>query len=242
MLGVAFSLVFVLARWLGGGSDGSADQTPTAEQAGSQVQATKTVTPGASEPTATATAGTGKNKPTLAAPQGRCEPSDVVIAPAVRKGAEAGRDVRLRLSLQTKTSEACTWRVSRKSLVVRITQGGKQVWSTQQCPAAVPAQSVVVRRAVATVVNLTWAEARESRANCTRRADWALPGDYTISAAPLGGEPAEAAFSLLKPKGKVIEVTPNAKQDATRSDSEKQGAEKQGSRKQDQAKPSRPTN
>lgn len=218
VLGVAFSLVFVLARWLGGSSDGSDDKTPTAEQAGSQVQATGTVTAGATEATTTQAAGERgkKGKSSLAVPEGACEPADIAITPSVAKGAEAGRDVTLRLSLQTLTSEACTWQVSRSSVVVRISQGGQQVWSTQQCPRAVPAESVVVRRAVATVVELTWEEARESRAHCTRRADWAMPGDYTISAAPLGGEPAEAAFVLGKTTAETVTSTPDAETEKPR--------------------------
>jgi len=234
VLGVAFALVFVLARWLGGSSDGSDDDAPAAEQAGSQVQATDTVTAGATDATATETAGKPgkKGKPTLAVPEGACDSSDIAITPSVAKGAEAGRDVKLRLSLQTNTSEACTWQVSRSTVVVRISQGGQQVWSTQQCPGAVPAESVVVRRAVATVVELTWEEARESRAHCMRRTDWAMPGDYTISAAPMGGEPAEAAFTL----GKTTRETKTVSPDATTEKTQKKAQRKSGK------KPTTPTN
>lgn len=198
VLAVAFSLVFVIARWLTAGGDGRSDETPVAEQAGAQVSATQTVTAGDEPATETASSG-ATSKPTLAAPEGICDAADVAITPSVAKSSAAGTDVTLTLSLQTLTSEACTWQVSSSNLTVRIAQGGEEVWTTRQCPKAVPSESVVVRRAVATVVELTWAEARESNAGCTRRADWVLPGDFTIAAAALGGEPAEAEFTLVSP-------------------------------------------
>ncbi len=214
VLGTAFALVFVIARWLTGGSDGASDDTPAAEQAGAQVQATGTVTAG--EPTATATttaSPTGRKgasaTPTLAAPDGTCEPADVAVTPSVAKGAEAGGDVTLTLSLQTRESEACTWQVSRDSITVKISDGADQLWTTQQCPRAVPTESVVVRRAVATVVELTW-DAKESAARCTQRTDWVWPGEYTIAAAALGGEPAEADFELVRPSARTVEVTPRS--------------------------------
>lgn len=203
---VAFSLVFVIAQWLTGGSDGSSDETPAAEQAGAQVSATQTVTAGDATSTAPVTPG-AKATPTLAAPEGVCKPADVAVTPSVAGGQAAGAYVTLSLSLQTITSEACTWQVASNSLTVRIAQGKEEIWSTRQCRKAVPSQSVVVRRAVATVVTMTW-NARESNQGCTSRTAWVLPGDFTIAAAALGGEPAEAAFSLVRPATRTIEVTP----------------------------------
>lgn len=218
VLGVAFALVFVIARWLTGSSDASDDDAPVAEQAGAQVPtATRTVTAGeqATDATATGTASKGATaKPTLAQPDGPCEASDIVVTPSVAKGAEAGGDVTLTLSLQTLESEACTWEVSRSTVTTKISDGSREVWTTQQCPRAVPTQSVVVRRSVATLVELTW-NAKESAANCSRRTDWVMPGDYTIEAAALGGEPGSAEFSLVAPATRTVVVTPKATPKAT---------------------------
>ncbi|AIY16058.1 Putative exported protein [Pimelobacter simplex] len=246
VLGVAFALVFIIARWLTAGSDGSSDDTDTAAQAGSGVSATQTVTAGEGADGKAGTDGTsatgdadgkggkgstdgtdgtggtptgpvGPTTPTLAAPQGTCEASDVIVTPSVAEGAVAGRDVPLRLSLQTRTSEACTWKIAPSTLTVRIAQDGTSVWTTRQCPRAVTRQSVVVRRQVATVVQLTWKEARESTDGCTNRGDWVGPGEFSIAAAALGGEPAEAEFRLGKPTAETIRVTPTPPDpDATR--------------------------
>lgn len=203
MLGVAFALVFGIARVLTGGSDASSDGKPVAEQAGAQVQPSRTVTAGATtatgSPAGAATGASAPATPTLAAPQGPCPAADVVVTPSVPAPAVAGSDVTLRLALQTRTAEACTWQVSPATVTVKISDGSRQLWTTQQCTAAVPPTPVVVRRAVATVVDLTWADTRQSDAGCTRRAGWVTSGDYTIAAAALGGEPASAAFVLVKP-------------------------------------------
>lgn len=213
VLGTAFAVVFVIARWLTGSSDGSSEDAAGAEQAVARVEATGTVTAGAEEESASEATprrgGTASASPTLAAPQGTCQAADVTVTPVVPKPAEAGHDVRVRLSLRTTESEACTWQVSRSSVSVRIADGSRVLWTTQHCPRVVPDQSVVVRRAVATVVEMTW-NARESAARCARRTAWVMPGEYTISAAALGGEPAAADFELVRPAPRTVEVTPES--------------------------------
>ncbi|GAA3517257.1 hypothetical protein GCM10022263_01170 [Nocardioides daeguensis] len=221
VLGIAFALVFVIARLLAAGSDGSSDQEPAAEQAGGRVATDATEKSGASDPAGTdpdgAQAGAGTTgpatvptTPTLAVPDGECAASDVLVTPSVAQDAVAGHDVPLTLSLQTRESEACTWQVGSQSLVVKIAQGGKDVWTSRQCPQAVAAQAVVVRRAVPATVQVVWGEARESTDGCTRRAGWAAPGDYTVAAAALGGEPGEMDFVLGAPAPETILVTPKA--------------------------------
>lgn len=223
VLGIAFALVFVIARLLTAGSDGSSSEQPAAEQAGGQVRGTgadeagKGGKDGSTADDAQAgqgatTPATVPTTPTLAVPDGECSAADVLVTPSVAPGAVAGRDVVISLSLQTRESEACTWQVGADSLVVKVAQGAEDVWTTRQCKQAIPAQSVVVRKAVPSTIQLTWAEARESTDGCTRRAGWAEPGDFTVAAAALGGEPAEADFVLNAPVAETIQVTPQDKQ------------------------------
>ncbi|WP_408897888.1 hypothetical protein ACJ5H2_01990 [Nocardioides sp. R1-1] len=134
----------------------------------------------------------------------------MVVTPSVAEGAVAGRDVPVTLSLQTRESEACTWQVSASTVVVKVVSDGDDVWTTRQCPQAVTDQAVVIRRAVPTTVQVVWHEARESTEGCTRRADWVLPGTFTVAAAALGGEPAQADFVLGAPAPETIQVTPKA--------------------------------
>lgn len=211
VLGLAGSLVFLVASLLTSGSDGKSLDTPVAQQAGAQVEASDTVTPSSTPSTAAAgkkgrKTPTSTPTPTLAAPEGTCDPADIVVTPAVDEPAVAGRDVTIALSLRTVESEACTWRVAPTSVTVKISRGGDEVWTSRHCRRAVPAQTVVVRRAVPTVIRLTW-NARESEEGC-RATNWVRSGDYTISAAALGGEPVVADVALASPTPETIYVTP----------------------------------
>ena len=103
VLAVPVLLVVVLARVLGGSSDGK-DADGTATQAGAQVETTETPTLG---PTAAAGAGdTGKKgrkkreqetpapppEPVLPEPSGPCDDSDIVATPAITS-APGGSDI-----------------------------------------------------------------------------------------------------------------------------------------------------
>jgi len=217
VLGVAFAVVFVIARLLTAGSDASSDEPPAAEQAGGRVAAAGDATDAESTGATAGAGSTGSTAPgtpvppALAEPQGECAAADVVVTPSVAEGAVAGRDVPITLTLQTREAEACTWQVGPDTVVVKVAQGTKDVWTTRQCPQAVPTQPVVVRRAVPTPVQIVWAEARESTEGCTRRAGWAEPGTFTVAAAALGGEPAQADFALGAPAPATVVVTPKAK-------------------------------
>ncbi|MFC5729005.1 MULTISPECIES: hypothetical protein [Nocardioides] len=224
VLGLAASLVFLIASLLTDGSDARSTETPVAAQAGAQVEASDTMT---SSTTATTTAVTtpaaGRKArtqptptptPTLAVPQGNCDAADISVTPVVDKAAVAGRDVTIALSLQTTESEACTWRVAPDRVTVKIARGDEEIWSTRHCRRVVPSQAVVVRRAVPTVVRMTW-NARESAEGCRRATRWVRAGDYTIAAAALGGEPTVADFALASPTPETIYVTPKSESTKT---------------------------
>lgn len=131
----------------------------------------------------------------LPSPEGSCAASDVVVTPTVAQ-ATAGGEVDLALALHTNSSIACTWALSHRALQLAITEGGAPVWSTVDCPSAVPTESVVVRRDSTTTVEVPWS-GRYSAAGCAGHTDWAKPGKYVAEAAAMGGEPAELDFSLV---------------------------------------------
>lgn len=153
--------------------------------------------------------------PTLVAPTGVCADGDVLATPSV-PSAVAGQDVTIVLELRTATNPACTWRLAPSSLAVKITSGSDFIWSSQECPAAIAPQSVVVRQAVATQVTLRW-NAKRSDATCSAYTDWALPGYYHVAAAALGGNRSDAQFKLLAPSPTTVYVTKTAKPKPTSS-------------------------
>lgn len=218
VLGTAFLLVFAVARLLGGGSDAS-DGDQAAQLSADTSSASS---PSASEPTTPSETARkqGKKKtrepdptPTLAAPTGECAGADVAVTPEVQS-AVAGRDVMVVLQLRTLVAEACTWRVAPDTLAVSITSGDDDVWSSRECPKAIPVREVVVRKASTTSIGIRW-NAKRSDENCSRFTDWAMPGWYHVTAAALAGEPSDLQFELTRPTPATITKTVRPSQSAS---------------------------
>lgn len=225
VLGTALLLVFGLARLLVGGSDASSAPEPQAVQAAAEPTGTTSTSAG---PESTHQARKHKKKdkvkePVLAEPQGTCLDTDIAVTPGIEK-ATAGQSVFFVLELRTISAAACTWRVSPESLSVKVTSGDDYIWSTRECPRAIPTKDVVVRSAVSTKVGIRWSGRRSDR-DCSRLTDWALPGWYHIAAAALAGEPSEKQFELERPKPQVITETaqPDHKGRKTRHRDKPQG-------------------
>ena len=222
VLAVPLLLVVVLARVLGGSSDGKDASAGTATQAGATVAETAAPTAG---PTAGDEVRTGKGKkgkgkkgkgkkrqqetappePVLAEPTGPCSDSDIVATPVITS-APGGSDIPIQVNLRTTFAEACTWRASPETMTVTITSGDDYIWSTRECPVGIPPQDVVIRQAVDTPVVVTWS-AKRSDATCSPRTQFALPGFYHVKVAALGGEPTDVQFELVPPQPGVVTKT-----------------------------------
>lgn len=214
VLTVAVLLVLGFGRVLSWGSDASDGDADQAVQAAADTKASGDATPSAS-PSATKTKKKNKNKnkdktpsptPTpLAQPTGPCPDADVTVTPSVPEPV-AGRDVVVVLNLQTGTTEACTWHVSAETVTLSISDGPDDIWSSRECPHVIPSTDVVVRRAQATPVPVTWSSKRSDE-YCTERTAWVLPGTYSLAAAAFGGEPTEVTFELVTPTAPVVTQT-----------------------------------
>lgn len=213
VLGVAFALVFGIGRLLGGFSGRAAE--PAARPAAAESPT--------GSPTAVSTSealtgdqrkgGTRRSqvRVPLAMPSGPCQDSDVRVVPALKNNPYAGGDVRLTLQLTTFSTPACNWEVSPETLAVKLSSGSDRIWSTQDCPNAVPHQPVVLRRDRRPVlVDVVWS-GRRSDPDCSRVTEWAEPGYYHVAAAAMGSEPADQQFRLLPPAPVTITPTPKPK-------------------------------
>lgn len=206
VLGTALLLVVGVARMLGGGGDPDPKATNVSAPTSSTAPASPTtsVTPLTTPSTAVAPPPTTPATtappptPTLPAPTGRCSDDDIVVTPSVAD-AQATKPVVVRLTLRTMVTTACTWRASAKTLQLKITSGSDRVWSTIDCPRAIPAGDVVVRRDTDAVVDVAWSS-RRSDAECSKHTQWAMPGYYHVAVAALGGEPQDIQFALRKPR------------------------------------------
>jgi hypothetical protein len=214
LVAVALLLLVTIARVLGGGSDGKGSGgSSKALQAAADVSnadkgASDNATDDGSTAAAVPTTGKGGPKAPLASPSGPCVADDVTVTPVIRKAA-GGQDVPLGLAL-TSTVPACTFEVSSKSVVLKIISGSDNIWSSQQCPASIPTQDVIVRSAVPAKVVVQW-DGRRSDEDCSRAAGWATPGYYHAISAALGGEPADVQFQLTRPPAVFVTVTPKPK-------------------------------
>ncbi|GAB2971576.1 hypothetical protein [Nocardioides montaniterrae] len=204
-------LIFVFAH-LVGGSGGSA-KNPVAQQAGAAITPTPSASPSAGAttgvvpPKSTPTAVKTSTAPlVLAAPSGSCSPSDINVVPSVPR-AVAGGNVTLSFALQTRTNPACTWQMTPQTLAVKITRGGKAIWTSQQCARELPTRSVVIRNVVPTIVTMVW-NGHVSTEGCRARSPWAKAGHMMLWAAALGGPPAHAAFDLVLPSAATAPATP----------------------------------
>lgn len=212
-LGIATLLVVGIAKMLGGSSDATsgndtgrnvADTGPATGDSGSSFPSTS----GASS--ATGKQHHRKKKADdppnrEAVPSGPCAASDVAITPSVPKPV-AGGDITLMLDISSLETPACTWTLSGRTMALKITSGNDLIWTTSECPRAIPTQDLVVRQADPTRVKLTW-DARRSEPGCPVRTEWALPGTYHLHVAALAGKPQDVAFLLTAPTAPEVTRT-----------------------------------
>lgn len=139
----------------------------------------------------------GPTAPVLAEPVGECADDDIAVTPTVKR-AVAGQTALIVLKLRTLNTEACTWQVSPESLIVRVSVGDDEVWTSRECPVALPVLPVVVRSAVSSTYEFRW-NTRRSDTNCPQLTAYAAPGDYRVTAASYGGEAEFVIFDLAAP-------------------------------------------
>jgi hypothetical protein len=215
VLVTALALVFAIGRLLNGSGSGSEAPAASAEVAAAKPSQT-TPTPGVAGPQPLQPAATGKGNAPAAtatgdaavAPSGPCAIDEITVTPTVPQATAGGR-VDLVLEL-TGIKPACTFSVSSSTLAAKITSGKDRIWSTQDCPGAVKAASVVVRSAQPTQVVVPWS-GRRSDDDCSRTASWALPGYYHLVASVIGSEPGDTQFKLQLAPRQVITKTAHPK-------------------------------
>jgi hypothetical protein len=104
-------------------------------------------------------------------------------------------------------SAACTFAVSSNTVTLNITSGKDAIWSSRDCPRAIPRREVVVRDNAITKVPIVWSQAKRSGDRCILGTGWAMPGWYHATAAALAGEPADIQFQLTTPIAGTITKT-----------------------------------
>ena len=210
----AVALVFAVGRLLGGSGSsaggGAADSAAVPAAKHSTTPTPTVVGPQPFQPTPTgkAAADPTGDAVALAEPDGPCGADEITVTPSVPAAVAAGRvDLVLELS---GIKPACTFAVSSRTLAAKVVSGKDRIWSTQDCPNAIKATSVVVRSAAPTQVVIPWS-GRRSDQDCTKATPWALPGYYHLVAAVIGSDPGDAQFHLQLAPRPVITKTAHPK-------------------------------
>lgn len=144
----------------------------------------------------------------LAKPEGPCDDGDVLVTPTIAE-AYAGSPVRIVLEVTTVKADACYWQVSPESVFVNIEREDGTIWSSQDCPSAVPTHNVVPRRERAAKVAMWW-DGKESDEGCPSWTEWVQEsGLFTAVAAARGSvNPVATGFYLSDPVAATVTVTP----------------------------------
>jgi hypothetical protein len=226
VLVVALALVWGVAHLLGsgGGTTPAPAARPVVADASSSAPAT-TAAPASAPPQAVTSARPPTKKQRraaataaatpLAAPEGPCADGDITVDPSVKGHAYAGRSTVFTLSMTSRVSPACTFTVTPSTVVLRLTSGSDRIWSSQECPGAVPKQAVVVRRDVPATVSVAW-NGQRSDSDCTRTTAWAQPGYYHATAAVFGADPTDEQFELQPPPRPTVTATPSPSKGASK--------------------------
>lgn len=213
VLAVLLLVIFAITR-IGGGDDSKASVKPASSDTKSQltvvpdhVGAEETpagdnspsaaVSPAAVTPAVTPTPTPTPTVVPLPEPTGRCSDADVDADVRVAT-AEATRPVAMRLILKTTVQLACTWEFNARAVQVQVTSGSDRIWTTLECPKALPKKALTLRRDTPVEFTINW-NSRRSDSTCSNRTGWAKPGYYRAQVAALGGEPDTVQFKLVRP-------------------------------------------
>lgn len=154
-----------------------------------------------------------------------CDPARVTVSPSLLPDTYAGDDIPLRLGFGTGGDQPCVLSLTEHTPLISVSADGKTVWSSQKCSDLFDTRTVRVEPDWTTYVDARWS-GRASGSSCGSKADFAEPGDYTVQAALLGGEPSKATITLEKaPKNKSGKNKSDSK---NKNDSKKNEQDKKG--------------
>jgi hypothetical protein len=152
VLAVALGLVFGVAHLLDGTDPSATDVArvvgaePSGDTTTPAARATDSAWPEPRRSSRPAKSGAKKTVTPLPEPSGPCRDSDVVATPKVEGTPYAGSPVTFRVRLTSVLSPACNWRVTPAKLAIKLISGSDRIWSSQDCPRAIPREDVIVRQ------------------------------------------------------------------------------------------------
>lgn len=194
VLAVVVALVVVLSSWIGGSGDPKNTAASGPEPSGDPTvvpTSTPTNTPGGKSTKKSSDPAKSSETPKDA----KCAGTDVNIelllaTRAMTSGASMNMVVQLAAA-----REECKATVDATKLVLTITSGTDQIWTTLQCEKAIPKAVLVLAKGKQTTTTVPW-DGRRSRPGCLPGQLQAKPGTYVAKAIYDGRASAPQAFQI----------------------------------------------
>lgn len=107
-----------------------------------------------------------------------CEPDMLDIA-LTRTGSIAGLPVTFGLTVTNESEQACSLDAGSDHLVMRVTSGSDEIWSSAHCPSGADSRLYVFGPDVSSQINVEWSGAR-SNSECSGGLPAPRPGTYVV--------------------------------------------------------------
>jgi hypothetical protein len=111
-----------------------------------------------------------------------CVPADVVLSLFSAQGSYSARQTpEFDVDVVSTADRTCLFNIGASHLVLQVTRGSKQVWTSADCAEGQASLVTRLRRGIPTVVPVTWNGQRSAK-GCPVPGKTAAPGDYTATA------------------------------------------------------------
>ncbi len=198
MLAIVALLVWLAARWIGGGDPSAGPQRDDATAASAvEDEATPTDSRDHKSPDRMRNDRVRTVAETFDRPHENCDLTRVLVTPTVADPAYAGEPTSVTLRISTSSSTACSLALDAEHLLLSITSDDDTVWDSTHCEDAIPTREIALQPRWSTLVDVTWSGQYSGR-RCPSNGTAAKPGTYTVEAAVLEGEPTETDFELVE--------------------------------------------
>lgn len=194
--------VFALITWAFAGAFGAA---PAGNPAA--MRSVRAALPSISAGTSAALSGTGAVMPAAGPSQtphtsaggwiaGPCPAGDVVLSLFSSISSYSSRQTPvLEVDVVSTASRPCTFDIGARHVLLQISAGAKQVWTSADCAEGQASLVTKLRRGVPTVVPIAW-NGQHSSPGCPVPGAMASAGIYTATATATGGVPPSNALTF----------------------------------------------
>ncbi len=192
----------LLAAWAWGAITGPDQAGAAAGPTGSQTPApdaspSSTSTPTSSPTSSPSTSPTGSASPSeTASGPAQCADSDiVVIASTSQSTYPAGQDPRLTVKVTNTSKKTCQRDVGQKAMEVKVTQGDRRIWSSDDCAPGGSAKIVPLKAGQSYTTSVVWSRTT-SKPGCPSGQPSAKSGTYALTGRNLKVTSKPTAFAL----------------------------------------------